>query len=62
MGQPAGGWNHQKMLQTLHDSSPAAAAGAGASSKTLADAILKPISWTSSTVSLVNDQVPIACI
>jgi hypothetical protein len=58
MGQTPGGWNHQKMLQALHDTSPAATASGGASSKTLADAILKPISWTSCTVSIVNAQVP----
>jgi hypothetical protein len=56
LGVAPGGWSTIKMLQVFHDGATVGGGGGGASSKTLCEAVSKPISWTSATVHLTNEK------
>ena len=57
LGAAPGGWSTIKMLQVFHDGATVGGGGGGgASSKTLSEAVSKPISWTSATVHLTNEK------
>jgi hypothetical protein len=61
MEKTAGGWNSIKMLQAFHDSAGARPTeNREAGSAVLATAMLKPVSWTSSSVTLTTEQVSAA--
>ena len=58
---PPGGWNTIKMLQAFHDGAGRGTCLSGVGvSASLQEAVSKPISWTSSTVSIATEALGVA--